>query len=153
MQQTKLKDLADPEATIHFCQEAINNAFKLEMRRRAGQPVDDHDYAQLYADLVLARNYLLPQPQPVRSMRFTCPKCSHQVLEEIVCGATVTSEILDILIEEPEAEYGKQDTESGDVERYQCAGCGFVIKNGESEEVFTLEGLVEWLKLHEMIGS
>jgi hypothetical protein len=64
---------------------------------------------------------------------FTCPKCKCHEIEEVQIGVTVSSGISGILVEENYTEFiynGKIQNDGGEVDYYQCAHCGFVIKGG-----------------------
>jgi len=77
-------------------------------------------------------------------MKFKCPNCKDTRLEEVIVNVTVVSEICDIG-EGGDIFYGEQSNEGGEVERYQCMGCGFVIPNEDNEPVRDCVGLYEWL--------
>lgn len=68
---------------------------------------------------------------------FTCPKCGDKGLEEVMTDVTMTTKILEV---DGEIFYGEINGagDSGEVDRYQCAGCGYVIAHSDTElfEVF-----------------
>lgn len=84
-------------------------------------------------------------------MNFKCPECDWNVLEEIIVNCTVAQEVTAVypiyLSENPslgvigsELEYGDQETTCGDIERYQCQGCGWILP-----DIITEEELYEFL--------
>lgn len=73
------------------------------------------------------------------SEHFTCPNCGEHVIEEIMVNVTVVTEM--VSIEEDEtAEYGDQINEDGEVERYQCVGCGRMVAKDRAELLQVLKG-------------
>jgi DNA-directed RNA polymerase subunit RPC12/RpoP len=75
-------------------------------------------------------------------MQFTCPDCHSHILEEISTNVTVASQIINI--SEDCLDYGEQTNEDGELERYQCANCGYILP------VFTHQELIEWIKNNEV---
>jgi len=90
----------------------------------------------------------------MKQVEFTCPKCGCHTLEEIMVDVTVASTIIDIAwcSEGIEYDYGEQTNEDGVIIRYQCVGCGFILKindeydSGEQIDVCSLEELAKWFK-------
>lgn len=62
------------------------------------------------------------------NLKFKCPECSGTLIEEIMTNVTVTSRLTDI---QPDgfAEYSNNDFSNGEVDHYQCSGCGFKIED------------------------
>lgn len=64
---------------------------------------------------------------------FKCPKCGCNEIEEIMGGVVVASEVKEDACYlgdgEIELEYGEQTNTDGEVERYQCKNCGFLISD------------------------
>lgn len=71
---------------------------------------------------------------------FVCPKCGATGLEEILVGVVQTSPILAADCTDG-LEYDTPTYEGGEVDRYQCSHCGWVIPG-----VTDWEGLVESLR-------
>jgi predicted RNA-binding Zn-ribbon protein involved in translation (DUF1610 family) len=79
-------------------------------------------------------------------LKFTCPDCGTHRLECCEDGP-YNSEILNI-DEEGDFDYGEINAD-GQVERYQCLKCGFVLKSGEGFAAHTItenDEVVEWIK-------
>ena len=77
-------------------------------------------------------------------LKFTCPKCSHHTLECCMEGLYV-SPLLGI-DENGEFEHGGIEG-YGNLDRYQCKNCGYIIESEEYDCPITDdEDLVEWLK-------
>ncbi len=80
-------------------------------------------------------------------LEFTCPDCGDNRLECVEDGPYV-SEILNI-DEDGDFDYGEIRA-SGQVIRYQCLHCGYVLNSSEEgypEDVITdNEDVVEWIK-------
>ena len=79
------------------------------------------------------------------SLKFKCPKCNHNQLEEVMIDV-VQSSTIDNIDEEGYVDYEHTSSEGGEVDRYQCAKCGYVLKNEIGGKIDTPEELVEWLK-------
>jgi len=88
------------------------------------------------------------------SLIFKCPnkrnKCTSNRVEEVLSGVYQYSTISDIEQDRDEVyiDYGdvSYDGDEAQIERYQCAECGYVLKNENDNTITTPEGLVEWLK-------
>lgn len=67
--------------------------------------------------------------------KFKCESCGGNRIEEVMCGVTQSSEILEIENIDGQLimDYGNTSTEDGDIDsiRYQCMECGTVIYNDE----------------------
>lgn len=77
-------------------------------------------------------------------LRFTCPACDGNALEEVMEGVTVTSQISDIHYDEEDGlEYREQLNEGGRVVRYQCADCGehIALDHAELMQLDCLEAI------------
>ena len=82
-------------------------------------------------------------------MKFKCPKCESNRLEEIADGATVSTEILDIE-DGGSINYGEPSVDEAYTDRYQCLNCGWVLPvsanhTPDSEELF------QWLEENNMV--
>ena len=75
--------------------------------------------------------------------KWKCPNCGESRIEEILINAVVASEVTDVPGDCLDLFYGKQTTEDGEVERYQCMTCGHVIASSSKEVVETLGGKIE----------
>ena len=81
-------------------------------------------------------------------LKFKCPKCSHTVLEEVLTDV-VQSSTCDFITEDGYVDYGVVSYDGGNLDRYQCMECGFVLKNGDDTVYSTVidsEELAKWLK-------
>ena len=84
--------------------------------------------------------------QTEKYLKFKCPKCSHTVLEEVLTDV-VQSSTCDCITEEGIVDYGLVSYDGGNLDRYQCLNCGFVLKNEEFKwPVSDDEELAKWLK-------
>jgi hypothetical protein len=68
---------------------------------------------------------------------FKCPRCGAPRLEEIMVGAIVSSEVIEVS-ENGEVGYGEQETNEGEVDHYQCTDCGWELPGGalRGEELY-----------------
>lgn len=80
-------------------------------------------------------------------LKFICPECKCEQLEEIVSSAEVTTPI-NQLDEECDFEYDlhSQSIENGHVERYQCVYCGHMVVDEDDSVITDSAELVAWLK-------
>jgi hypothetical protein len=77
-------------------------------------------------------------------LKFKCPACDSNELEEVMTNVTQYSSIS--IIEEGEngvvaIDYANNNCEDGEVDHYQCMGCGYIL-TGVHDEI----DLAEWLK-------
>jgi hypothetical protein len=73
---------------------------------------------------------------------FRCPQCGGHRLEEVMTDVFVSSEVL-YCDAEGGMEYGQEANDGGEVDRYQCLDCGWVVP-----DVKTAEDL--WQGLHDL---
>ena len=74
-------------------------------------------------------------------MKFKCPKCGNNVAEEIITDCTVLNIVLGTEDGE-DLEYGHGgEVNGGEISRYQCESCGYVIPN-----VCGVEEMSEWIR-------
>lgn len=79
------------------------------------------------------------------SLKFKCPSCNREDLEIVETDVVMTSLIVEI-DEKSCFEYDLIDTGGGNVDRFQCLECGYVLK-GENEEAITVEEeVVKWVR-------
>ena len=83
-------------------------------------------------------------------MRFKCPECSADGVEEIMINATVSSPIDFITHFGPD--YGIPTISDGDVDRHECTHCSFVLMLGK-DKVDDTEGLMRWLYKNDMLDD
>ncbi len=92
-------------------------------------------------------------------LNFKCPnknnKCNSNTVEEVLSGIVQYSTIGDIEkdVDEVYADYGEvsYDGDEAQIERYQCAECGYVIKDEDGNTIITPERLWDWLKVKGML--
>jgi predicted RNA-binding Zn-ribbon protein involved in translation (DUF1610 family) len=85
----------------------------------------------------------------MKVLKFKCPKCGKKVLEEVMVEVTQSSSIS--AIEDDNGvvflDYENTSTDGGEVDRYQCMECGYILKNKKYHcDISTPEELAEWLK-------
>ena len=79
-------------------------------------------------------------------IKFKCPNCSGEDRLECCEDGVYHSEIIK-LDEEGDFEYGAIDA-YGDVVRFQCLKCGYILKDEDGENIIHNEDVVEWCKKH-----
>ena len=62
----------------------------------------------------------------LEEVKFECPKCRHNEVEEVLINACVSSVIANIFSEELEYASG-YEVHDADVDRYQCVKCGHIV--------------------------
>ena len=80
------------------------------------------------------------------SLKFACPECGHDALEEVVAVDMMVNPISRL---DPggDHDYGGTDSEEGEgVQCYRCAKCGWEIEDGEGIRIDDCVSLAEWLK-------
>ena len=89
-------------------------------------------------------------------LRFKCPQCSSERLEEVMTDVTVASMIdgveelsgdigEDNLLD---VHYGDATNDGGEVACYQCVDCGTVLKDATGTTIDDLPELRDWLLAH-----
>lgn len=69
-------------------------------------------------------------------IKFTCPKCGGHTIEEIMANVTVSSTVNSVSMDDGkylEFDYSDQTNEGGEIDRYQCAQCGYCIAVAASD--------------------
>ena len=77
-----------------------------------------------------------------KEVEFVCPKCGNYEIEEVRVVGTMTTEIYGVArVDDGHIDHfrGKQTSEDGYIDRYQCEECGYTIVDGHSE--FAEDGL------------
>lgn len=79
---------------------------------------------------------------------FNCPGCGCTTLEEILTGVTQSTAFQRVNCDEniAEPDYQNTSTEGGEINRYQCQSCGFVLCNERGQTINAPQGLSEWLE-------
>lgn len=114
----------------------------------AGDQVDYEDEAGNPIKLDTAKEIYFPfeMVQPKQSsqdgLKFVCPDCQGERLECCEDGP-YTSEVLNI-DDEGDFEYGPIDA-SGEVDRFQCLDCGYVLMD-DNYPISDNQEVVEWIK-------
>jgi hypothetical protein len=82
-------------------------------------------------------------PKTDNPYRFTCSSCGGHVIEEIMVKVVVASTL--IIHHDGDVDYEDQTNEGGEVERFQCEGCGAVLVE-DGVAITDREQMVEWIK-------
>lgn len=89
-----------------------------------------------------------------RELKFECPRCGHDTLNDVTLGCAVTHDIavMDFDDEDPtflDILYGEQyETEYGSESFYECGSCLYVVGDGDhgvGSRVLGSHQLLEWL--------
>jgi len=84
-------------------------------------------------------------------IKFDCPACGHNQLEEIMVDVTQASIVHDV---EPDcADYGEITSDGGVIDRFQCVSCGNYIVDELKSAITTYEELYNWLEKERMLIS
>jgi DNA-directed RNA polymerase subunit RPC12/RpoP len=77
----------------------------------------------------------------MKKVEFNCPECDSPRLEEVMINVTVASNCDEIYIGNGEVSiiYCEQSNEDGEIQSYQCMGCGHVVANSQEELVTFFE--------------
>lgn len=86
-------------------------------------------------------------------LKFVCPSCEHRKLEEVCSANSVSTEIDDIAVDVSKGgitnvslKYGATtEKDLCGVERYQCANCGHVVVDENSDPILNEFDLAAWL--------
>ena len=77
----------------------------------------------------------------IETVRFVCPKCGDIRLECCEYGPYVS--LIKAIDEDGDFEYGPVEA-SGEVDRFQCVNCGYILKNKDHGDIRDNDGVVEW---------
>lgn len=116
----------------------------------AGDPVDyenlDGEHTTVNPNNEVYCPFEMKQPKRIPdkdAVKFVCPLCGDHRLEVVMNGSHTTRVVG--MFKSGGIEYG--DTMSiGDLQRFQCVGCGHVIEFGPDDIIKDEEELVEWIK-------
>lgn len=72
------------------------------------------------------------------TLKFKCPECGGDKLEEVVYDALVHLPV-ERIENEYEISYDYPEIQDGRIDRYQCNCCGYIIEATNSEDLY------EWL--------
>lgn len=92
-------------------------------------------------ELFLTNSFILIA-EPI-NIQFTCPECKTHRLECCEEGP-YSSEVLEI-DEDGDFDYGEIDA-SGNVVRFQCLNCGYILSREDGSPIDNNEEVVEWIK-------
>ena len=76
---------------------------------------------------------------------FTCPKCGHSKVEEVLVNVTQYT-VINSIDTDGDFKYGKVIAEDGEVQNYQCSKCSYVIYDEQGNKITSQDELVEYLK-------
>lgn len=79
---------------------------------------------------------------------FHCPKCGGATLEEILTNVTQSTSFQRVTCGDgiAEPDYQNTATEGGEINRYQCHACGFVLQNEHGPIINDTQTLRQWLE-------
>jgi predicted RNA-binding Zn-ribbon protein involved in translation (DUF1610 family) len=118
----------------------------------AGDPVEYEDFDGTPVEVDVTKEVYCPldmkQPKQIPdekdAVKFVCSSCGDTRIEACMQGCHTTA--IEGMFKSGSVEYG--DTEStGELDRFQCVGCGKTIKNDNDEEpICEDDDLIEWCK-------
>ncbi len=81
---------------------------------------------------------------------FKCPRCECPTFEEILTGVTQSTVFQRVNCDDgfAEPDYQNTSTEGGEINRYQCQSCGFVLCNERGETIKDPQALRQWAEKH-----
>jgi len=79
-------------------------------------------------------------------MKFKCPECGDDRIEEVLLGVVQYTEVQNVTDEDgnPSIKYGEHSLDAGEVSHFQCLHCGEHIADDE-------EDLLAYLKENDML--
>jgi predicted RNA-binding Zn-ribbon protein involved in translation (DUF1610 family) len=106
-----------------------------------GTPIEVDTSKEVYCPMDMKQPKQIPDPDD--AVKFLCPDCGHTRIEAVMDGSHTT--IIEGMFDSGSIEYGETQAE-GDLERYQCVGCGKTIADEFDEPIKDDEQVVEWCK-------
>lgn len=78
---------------------------------------------------------------------FKCPQCGCPIFEEILVNVTQSTAFERVNCDDDvtEPDFQNTSTDGGEIDRYQCQRCGFVLKDHEGRTINNTQGLRQWL--------
>jgi rubredoxin len=85
---------------------------------------------------------------------FKCPQCGCATFEEILVNVTQSTAFERVNCDEDitEPDYQNTSTDGGEIDRYQCQRCGFILKDEQGQTIAATEGLRQWLDRNGQAG-
>lgn len=79
---------------------------------------------------------------------FHCPKCGCATFEEILTNVTQSTAFRRVSCEDGivEPDYQNSATEGGEINRYQCQSCGFVLRTEQGNTINDPQALRQWME-------
>jgi len=111
-----------------------------------GNPIEVDTEKEVYCPFGMMRPKQIPDP--TKEAKFVCPDCGGNRIEACLDGSHTT--IIDAIWRDGGIEYGSTDS-NGDLDRFQCVKCGYVIEN-DGELILDDDELVEWVEAQEPEG-
>ncbi|KKL07330.1 hypothetical protein LCGC14_2587110 [marine sediment metagenome] len=78
-------------------------------------------------------------------VNFTCPECKNNEIEEILINVTQTS-VINTIDECGDIKYGNILNEDGEINRFQCVACGYILIDENECQITCQIELAEYLK-------
>ena len=79
------------------------------------------------------------------ALKFKCPNCDSEQLESIETNVVLSSEIA-TLNEDGDFDYESPLMDGGEIDRFQCFKCGYVLRDSDGKNLTNNEEVVEWVK-------
>jgi len=112
---------------------------QVDYENENGEPVEIDTAKEAYFPFEMAA----PKQVVTGGLKFICPSCGCNYLEQILDGVH-SIQILNI-DEDSDFNYGEYESD-GMVDRVQCVGCGYILKDKFDSEITENMEIVEWVK-------
>lgn len=128
-----------PNGTLVCVDQEFIAGDPVDYENMEGEPVEVNVDKEVYCPMDMKQPKQIPDPKD--AVKFVCPGCGDTRLEAVMDGSHTT--IVEGMFKSGSMEYGDTQAE-GDLQRFQCVGCGMTIKNEPDEPITDEEELVEW---------
>lgn len=114
---------------------------QVDYETTGGASIDIDTENEVYCPMDMKQPKQIPDEED--AIKFLCPDCGDTRIEACLDGDHTTR--IEAMFKSGGVEYG--DTEStGFVDRFQCVGCGFTIKDGADVTIKDDDEVTEWCK-------
>jgi predicted RNA-binding Zn-ribbon protein involved in translation (DUF1610 family) len=91
------------------------------------------------------------QKNKTQTIKFTCPDCGCKAIREVIINVTMFAQ-LKAIKGKGELEYRHLNLQEGKTVRFECAECGYVIKDENGRAITTQADFIKWVRRQEQLN-
>jgi len=127
-----------PNGTLVCQDQEFKADDQVEYENMNSEAIEVDTDKEVYCPMIMTQPKQIPDPE--NAVKFVCPVCGDNRIEAVMDGSHTTA--VAAMFKSGSVEYGNTES-NGDMDRFQCVKCGYVINN-ETEHVLDDDELVEW---------